>query len=337
MKKIISVLGFSLLILAMLSAQNVPRGINYQAMARDAKGLVLADQAISLKISLLADKPEGKLLYSEIHDVTTSPLGLFNIVIGEGLAGIGEFDQIPWGNSEVWMDIALAQDQNDEFVSLATTRLLTVPYAFHAATAGVLVGDNPTEKLAGPYWKTNGNDGVNSLYQFLGTVDANDLVFKTNYMERMRLLAGGDLWMSKNSIKNLKDPVDMQDAATKNYVDVVLLTIKNLINAHVASDGDMSPTNELITGTNFNGTYLRITEAGTTHVIDLSSLDESAEVATALAKASQAASDAATALATANAHVIADGDWSASNELQTISKSGNLVTLSKVEELLRMQ
>ena len=76
-----------------LIAQSVPQGMNYQAVARDMDGRVLADQNISLKISLLGDSPDGKVMYSEIHEVETSGLGLFNVVIGEGAAGLECRDQ----------------------------------------------------------------------------------------------------------------------------------------------------------------------------------------------------------------------------------------------------
>ena len=222
-----------------LLAQSVPQGMNYQAVARDVNGKVLSNEAIQLKISLLADGPSGKTMYSEIHEVVTSQLGLFNVIIGEGMAGLGDFTEISWGSHEVWMDMALETD--DEYISIATTRLLSVPYAFHAGTAGELTGGNGTEKAAGPYWKTNGNDGVLDKYQFLGTTDAKALVFRTNNQERMRLLPGGDLQMSGNNIKNLADPVDMQDAVTKGYLNASTAAFA----AHLLADNDLDPTNEI--------------------------------------------------------------------------------------------
>ena len=70
-------------------------GMNYQAVARDAGGQVLAGKNIRLRAALIAGGPSGNLLYSEIHQVTTSELGLFNLAIGQGKAAIGDFAQIP--------------------------------------------------------------------------------------------------------------------------------------------------------------------------------------------------------------------------------------------------
>ncbi len=48
-------------------AQNTPPGINYQAVARDAKGQVLTNKNISLQISLYAGETGGKRAYTELH------------------------------------------------------------------------------------------------------------------------------------------------------------------------------------------------------------------------------------------------------------------------------
>ena len=42
-------------------------------------------------------------------------------------------------------------------------------------------------------WKTNGNSNTNPVVHALGTTDANDLVFKSNNLERMRLTATGNI------------------------------------------------------------------------------------------------------------------------------------------------
>ena len=41
------------------------------------------------------------------------------------------------------------------------------------------------------FWKTNGNSLTNAATNFLGTTDANDLVIKTNNVERMHLMSTG--------------------------------------------------------------------------------------------------------------------------------------------------
>lgn len=203
MKKIL-LLCFSLLIFsaALIGQTVLPQAMKYQAVARDHKGQIMGNKAIQLKISLLSGATEGRVVYAEIHDVTTSALGLFDLTIGQGAVSKGEFAQIPWSAEEIWMDIAISEDGSGDFNSISTSRLLAVPYAFHAGSADRLTGsaadsedDIPT-RAAGPYWKTNGNNQVMAPYQFLGTVDNSTLMFKTNNQERMTITGNGDISMS---------------------------------------------------------------------------------------------------------------------------------------------
>src|SRR3989304_5606105 len=55
----------------------------------------------------------------------------------------------------------------------------------------------PSTQAAGPFWETVGNSGVDPAVNFLGTTDAQDLVFKTDANGagggRMRIMANGDV------------------------------------------------------------------------------------------------------------------------------------------------
>src|SRR5688572_24466275 len=138
MKKI-----FFLLCLAMISivsfGQQVPKGMKYQGVARDLKGLVLAEQKIVLRIALAGNNGQvWTPYYTESHSVETSQLGLFTLVVGEGTGTTGKFGDIPWSTSEIWMEVSIKD--NSGFVSISNSKLLAVPYAFHALTANALSG-----------------------------------------------------------------------------------------------------------------------------------------------------------------------------------------------------
>lgn len=122
-------------------AQNVPSGMKYQAVARDADGEVLALKDISLRIQLL-EGPDGKVSFTEVHYVTTNVLGLFSITIGEGDLQKGLLNEVPWSNHEIWMNIGIDEQGGERFTTISTTKLLTVPYAFHAGSADKL-SDTP--------------------------------------------------------------------------------------------------------------------------------------------------------------------------------------------------
>lgn len=66
-----------------------------------------------------------------------------------------------------------------------------------AANGSVLVSDaegNGTwQSLNSLGWALTGNSGTNPTINFLGTTDAKDLVLKTNNIERVRILSGGNI------------------------------------------------------------------------------------------------------------------------------------------------
>ena len=73
MKKTILTL-LSVLFCAITFAQNVPQGINYQALARDAAGAELANDTLAVQFSIITS---GSVSWQENHTVTTNEFGLF--------------------------------------------------------------------------------------------------------------------------------------------------------------------------------------------------------------------------------------------------------------------
>jgi len=139
MKKFSLLLLLTVFFIGSVFAQNTPRGMKYQAVARDLKGEVLANSKIDLRINLLGGK-SGKqdAFYSEVHSVVTNQLGLFTLVIGEGKKVNGDFETIPWGTTDIWMEIQIKTRGNADFTSISNSQLLAVPYAYYAVTAGQL-------------------------------------------------------------------------------------------------------------------------------------------------------------------------------------------------------
>ena len=107
MKKII----FTLLLFVAFQfsyAQMMPKGMNYQAIARDVNGRVISNSTINLRISLVGQVPDhNKIHYTEIHRVTTNENGLFTLVVGDGSEVNGSFYTVPWATEEIWMNIKL--------------------------------------------------------------------------------------------------------------------------------------------------------------------------------------------------------------------------------------
>jgi hypothetical protein len=113
-------------------AQSGLTGINYQGVARNTNGTVLSNQAVKVKISVLAGAANGPVQYMEEHALNTNQLGLFTLQIGKGTPGTGTFAAIPWQNANQYAKVEMALG-GGAYVALGTTQLMSVPFALYAA------------------------------------------------------------------------------------------------------------------------------------------------------------------------------------------------------------
>jgi len=201
MKKVILLLAMSSLLSTMLLGQSIPEGMNYQAVARNSKGEILANQPIALKVILFSMQNSGKKeYYNEVHDVVTSPTGVFSLVIGKGTKESGVYESIPWSFENVWMEVAIKSKGQAGFAVISNSKLLAVPYAYHALTAERVTGviSDGAGGVPSQNWSLFGNSNSNPNEDKLGTTDSVDLVLVTNNQERLRIYANGDIFMKKS-------------------------------------------------------------------------------------------------------------------------------------------
>lgn len=125
------VLFFCLLLNANIFAQ-VPQGIPYQAIARNAAGTALVSQGISLRFSIHDLTATGTVVYKEAHSVTTNAFGLFSITIGQGTAITGTFGGINWGTGSKFTEVEIDITGGSNFISMGSQQMLSVPYALYA-------------------------------------------------------------------------------------------------------------------------------------------------------------------------------------------------------------
>jgi uncharacterized protein (TIGR02145 family) len=131
MKTIIT-LSVSCLIWISLEAQ-VPQAFNYQAVARDLTGSILANQTVSFRISILKNTISGTVVYSETHSgIKTNAFGLVDLKIGKGIVYAGNFTTIDWGGSTNFIKIEMDPLGGTAFQDMGTTQLLSVPYALYS-------------------------------------------------------------------------------------------------------------------------------------------------------------------------------------------------------------
>ena len=112
----------------------VPNGFNYQAVARDGNGNVLANKNITI-IFNITNGQGGTSYYAENHKVTTNAQGLFNLVIGQGTTSNDNFNTIPWSqNDNIWLKVEIKSSLYNGI--LGETKFWSMPYAKYAESAG---------------------------------------------------------------------------------------------------------------------------------------------------------------------------------------------------------
>jgi len=162
MKKLLLTLT-SVLFCAITLAQSVPQGINYQAVARDANGDVLMNQALTIQFSVISDITTSAVSWQETHQDTTNAYGLFTAIIGVGTTtSVGSsvtFDVIDWGASNHLLKVEV--NYGGGLVDMGTTAFMSVPYSIYSANPGPqglqgVPGNDGQDGQDG----TNGVDGV---------------------------------------------------------------------------------------------------------------------------------------------------------------------------------
>ena len=121
-----------LFLVAMLSITaalgQVPQGVNFQGIARDATGLALTQgTSIGLRLSVLQGSATGTTLYSEeFPSVTLERGGIFNVVLGTGTPLTGTFSGINWQGAQTWLRIEMRKGAGT-YNPLSPTEIKSLP------------------------------------------------------------------------------------------------------------------------------------------------------------------------------------------------------------------
>ena len=145
------------LLILVLSAVSIfaqaPQAFKYQAVIRDASDNLIANQAVTVRITIANSSPSD--VYVETHNVTTSLFGLINLNIGEGTVTLGVFNTIDWAGDTY--SVGVEVDAGSGYEDLGSSDLLSVPYALYALSSGGGGSSNWTVTGTDIY---NNNSGV---------------------------------------------------------------------------------------------------------------------------------------------------------------------------------
>lgn len=134
-----------------------PEKISYQAVVRDQNGALKTNTTIGVQVSITKDGGMfPQLVYTETHTATSNTNGLITLEIGNGTVVNGNFSTIDWGNGSYTLNTNYDLSGGTNYGLLGSSKLLSVPYALYAKTAGNATGgaDLPTATTIGQmmYW-----------------------------------------------------------------------------------------------------------------------------------------------------------------------------------------
>jgi|GEM_PF-591865 len=191
-KTILTFLGvlMMLVFISQLNAQ-VPQAFNYQAVARNASGNLIATQAIGLKLIIHQGSASGTIVYAETHSPTTNQFGLFTVSLGQGTVVTGTFASITWSSGNYWLEAQMDPAGGTAYASMGASQLLSVPFAMYASNAGTSGATGATGPT-GPAGAagTNGTNGTNGATGATGATGPGTVNGTVNYVAKFTSATG---------------------------------------------------------------------------------------------------------------------------------------------------
>jgi hypothetical protein len=191
---------------------NAQTGLNFQGVARTSNNVILASQAITIKLSILQGSSTGTADYTETRRVTTNAQGLFTAVIGDtgAISTLGNFTTINWKLTPKFLKIEMDAAAGTNFITMGTTQFQYVAYAQFAKSVDA-------ENIVGIVPVTLGGTGVNSLTGLKTALALNNVNNTTDLTKPISTLTQTALDLKLNA-------ADTSKYTKQTYSDSALLT-----------------------------------------------------------------------------------------------------------------
>ncbi len=129
MKKLFLIIAFMAAVAT--NAQNSGLGFNYQAVVRNANGVLLADTDVNLRVSLYPGQNASSPTWVETHSSHTDFSGCFGISVGKGERDnnslVAEYADVNFAAVYYWMKIEILE--GDSYREVSYSQLPSSPYS----------------------------------------------------------------------------------------------------------------------------------------------------------------------------------------------------------------
>jgi hypothetical protein len=279
--------------LAFIVTAQVPTQINYQGVARSTNGTPIANTTITVRLTIHENTATGNPIYSETRTVTTNSLGLYTVIMGSSDASSisGAINNINWANNPKYLEVEIDPAGGNSLVSIGTSQLNSVPFALHAQKADQISST-----------ATISSQQITSSYATTGQV----LVWNgTNWLPTT--LPTGTTFTAGAGIAISGNTISANDASSTNEIQTISKTGNTISLSN--GGGSVTVTDADAQTLTLNGSNLSISNGNTIALPTGTTYTAGSGIAI-------------------NGNTISANDVSATNEIQTISKTGNTISLS---------
>ncbi|MFT4696186.1 MAG: hypothetical protein ACI8RY_001357 [Urechidicola sp.] len=134
MKKIYTLIAILALSISMFA--QAPEKMSYQAVVRDASGVLITSSSVGVRLSVVQGTPTGTTVYSETHSATSNVNGLISVEIGGGTTVSGTFSTITWATNTYYIKTEIDPVGGTTYTISGTSQLISVPYALYSKISG---------------------------------------------------------------------------------------------------------------------------------------------------------------------------------------------------------
>lgn len=234
---------FLLLIFSGFTAMSQTDGLVYQAVILDPEaqqipgaditGNVLPNTDLLIRFTISGET--NGIDYQEIQEARTDKYGMIKVIIGQGEAVMGDFNEIDWDGNEKNLSVDINLDGS--YTALSNQHLLFIPYSYHrniTATGSMQIDDevkfksdltvDGTTNLNGKLGVHNGSPVALSGTMEVGLATTLQDSLLVNQTSATNL--GGTLRVDKETQLNSTLEVG-EDSKLKSTLDVVDATVLN--------------------------------------------------------------------------------------------------------------